>query len=92
MHQVNLNDDLYQEVRRRADAAGFPSVDDYVADVLAHDCRLDDENLDHLFSPERLALIDGAAAEMDAGQGLTLEQADAVLAKRKEEWLRRNHD
>jgi hypothetical protein len=82
MHQINLSDQLYQEALRKAAEAGFPSVDEYVADVLQHDLHEETENLDHLFTPERLAHIDRGAAEIDAGKGLTLEQVDAELAKR----------
>ena len=37
MHQVRLSDELYQDAQRRAAEAGFPSVDDYVANLLQHD-------------------------------------------------------
>jgi PHD/YefM family antitoxin component YafN of YafNO toxin-antitoxin module len=74
MHQIQLNDQLYQEAERRASAAGFVSVDDYVADVLQHDLLAETENLDHLFTPERLAHIDRAAAQVDAGQGIPAAQ------------------
>lgn len=87
MHQIQLDDQLYREAQRRATEAGFASVDKYVADVLQHD--LDDaENLDRLFTPQRLAQIDRAAAQIAAGEGLTTEQGDAELAKRRDEWLR----
>ncbi len=74
MHHIQLNDDLYQEAERRASAAGFVSVDDYVADVLQHDLLEDTENLDSLFTPERLAHIDRAVTQIDAGQGIPAEQ------------------
>ena len=90
MHKIQLDDQLFQEAQRRAAAAGFGSVDEYVADVLQHDLREEPENFDHLFTPERLAHIDRAAAQIAAGQGLTLEQAEAELTKRRDEWLRRN--
>jgi hypothetical protein len=90
MHQIRLSDQLYQEAQRKAAEAGFTSVDEYVADVLQHDLQEETENLDHLFTPERLAHIDLSAAEIDAGQGLSLEQVDAQLAKRRAEWLRQN--
>ena len=45
------------------------------------------ENLDHLFTPERMALIERAVAELEAGHGLTLQQVDAELRRRREEWL-----
>jgi hypothetical protein len=89
MHQIQLNDQLYQEAQRRAAEAGFGSVDEYVADVLQHDLE-ETENFDHLFTPERLAHIDLAIAQIEAGQGLTSEQAKAELAKRRDEWLRQN--
>jgi hypothetical protein len=88
MHQVNLNDELYQEARRRAEAAGFPSVDEYVADVLSHDFQLVDENLDHFFTPERLALIDQAATDAAAGDVYTMDQAREALARTRDAWLR----
>jgi hypothetical protein len=90
MHEIRLSDQLYQEAQRRAVEAGFPSVDEYVADVLQHDLHEEPENLDHLFTPERLAHIDRAIAQIDAGMGLTSQQADAELAKRRAEWLRQN--
>jgi hypothetical protein len=73
MHQIQLNDQLYQEAQRRAAEAGFGSVDEYVAEMLQHDLE-DTENLDHLFTPERLAHIDRAAAQIDAGLGIPSEQ------------------
>ena len=74
MHQVHLNDELYQEAQRRASASGFVTVDRYVADVLQRDLQEETENLDYLFGPERLAHIDRAAAQIDAGQGVPAEQ------------------
>ena len=94
MHQVQLNDKLYKEAERRAAEAGFPTVDEYVADVVSHDLVEDTggeiPNLDHLFTPERLAHIDKAEAEIKAGNFYTADQADAELAKRRAEWLRNN--
>ncbi|MBS0209743.1 MAG: hypothetical protein JSS27_12405 [Planctomycetes bacterium] len=89
MHQIQLNEQVYQEAQRRASEAGFSSVDEYVTELLQHGFE-ETENLDHLFTPERLAHIDCAIAEIDAGLGLTSEQAKAELAKRREEWLRQN--
>jgi hypothetical protein len=90
MHQIQLSDQLFLIAQRRAAEAGFGSVDEYVADMLQHDLEDQSENFDHLFTPERLAHIDRAAAEIDAGLGLTLEQVDAELAKRRAEWLSQN--
>ena len=74
MYQIQLDDQLYQKAQRRASASGFVTVDEYVADVLQHDLHGETENLDHLFTPERLAHIDRAAAQIDAGQGIPAEQ------------------
>ena len=65
-------------------------MDEFVADVLQHDFLDPVEDLDRLFTPERLAHIDLAATEIDAGRGLMSEQVDAELAKRRDEWLRQN--
>ena len=74
MHQIHLNDQLYQEAQRRASAAGFLTVDEYVADVVQHDLQEETENFDYLFTPDRLAHADRAAAQIDAGQGISAEQ------------------
>jgi soluble cytochrome b562 len=90
MHQVQLADQLYKDAQRRASEAGFSTVDEYVADVLSHDLSPDATDFDHLFTPDRLAHIDKAAAEIDAGEFYTTEQAATELAKRRAEWLRKN--
>ena len=90
MHQIQLDDRLFQEAQRRAADAGFDSVDDYVADVLEHDFQEPAEEFDYLFTPQRLAKIDRAAAQIDAGHGLTREQVEADLAKSRAEWLDQN--
>jgi hypothetical protein len=94
MQQIQLNDQLYKKAQRRASEAGFASVDEYIAEVLSHDLTADNNgnmpNLDHLFTPERLAHIDKAAEDIKAGNFYTSEQAQAELAKRREEWIRKN--
>jgi hypothetical protein len=87
MHHIQLDDHLFQVAQQRAVEAGFQSVDEYVADVLQNDLE-DAENLDRFFTPDRLAQIDRAAAQLAAGQGLTPEETDAELARRREEWQR----
>jgi hypothetical protein len=89
MRYVQLSEQLYQEVQRRAAEAGFPSVDENVAEVLQQDSR-EEPNLGHLFTPERLAHIDRALAEIKAGKGLTSEQVREHFAKRRVEWVRQN--
>jgi len=88
MHEVQLQlpDQLYDRAQRRAVEAGFKSVSDYIRGIVTDDLAVDSENLDHLFTPERLALIDKAADEVRAGQFFTAEEADAELARRRAEW------
>ena len=92
MHQVNLSDRLYQDAQRRAAEAGFSSVDEYVADVLSHDLDGGTPDLDHFFTPERLALIDESLAEAKAGNVLTMDQAKTQLANSRDAWLRDHPD
>lgn len=88
MHQVHLqlNDQLFAQAKRRAVESGFNSVDEYIADVVAEDLAHDGENLDHLFSAERLVAIDKAKAQIEAGQFLSAKDAEAELARRRTEW------
>jgi len=87
VHQINLSEQLFEAVKRRAAEAGFENIDEYVADALEQQIS-EAENLDHLFTPERLAKIDRAAAGIAAGRGMTPDQVDAELAKRREAWRR----
>lgn len=87
MHQIQLNDDVFEEAQRRAAQAGFASVDAYVAVLLEQGFQAPPESLDYLFTPQRLAQIDRAAAQIDAGQGRTPQQVEQELAERRTQWL-----
>lgn len=87
MHRIQLEDQLYQVAQRRAAEAGFENVEAHIADVVQHDLE-EAKHVELLFTPERLAQIDRAAAQIEAGQGLSMEQVDIELAKRRDEWLR----
>ncbi len=91
MHQVQLTEEIYRNAQRRAHAAGFSNVDEYVTDVLSHELSSEVENFDHLFTPERLAHIDAAVADLNSGKSFTSAEADAELARRRYEWLRKNN-
>jgi hypothetical protein len=90
MHQVNLSDQMFEEVRRRAAEAGFASVDEFVADILASDFCLATEDLSNFFTPERLKLIDEAAADVASGNSFTAEEAKQALAQSRAAWLSRH--
>lgn len=84
MRQVQLSDQLYDQAKRRAAAAGFKTVDDFVADVLADELIGDTPDLDHLFTAERLAHIDKAAAQVKAGKTHTAAEVREHFRKRFE--------
>ncbi len=92
MHQVHLqlNDRLYDQAKRRATEAGFKTVDEFIANILSDELIENPDNVDHLFTPERLAMIDKAAAQIKEGKCMTAKQADAELARRRAEWLENN--
>jgi hypothetical protein len=91
MHQVRLNDKLYKEAQRRAREAGFDSVDEFVADRLENDFSEEQENFDHLFTPEVIADLDKISERIKAGgKTYTMEEVDEHFEKKRQEWLR-NH-
>ena len=69
MHQVQLEltDQLYNQAKRRAVEAGFKTVHEYIAGVVSHDLTEDTENLDHFFTPGRIAHIESVIADIKAG-------------------------
>jgi hypothetical protein len=52
--------------------------------------RRESDVLDDFFTPERLAQIDEAEAEIARGEFMSWEDAKIELAKRRTEWLRQN--
>lgn len=89
MPTIELSESQYHTLEQKAAEAGYPSVDAFmiafVDDQL--EFRLD---LDHLFTPERLAIIDAADREIDEGHFSTPEEFLAELEEHKREWLRKN--
>ena len=83
---------MYTEAEtRRADSGGFESVDDFVAGMLTEELSDDNDNFDYLFTPERIAYLDGLAANVrEGGVTYTTEEVSAHLAVRREEWIRKN--
>ncbi len=62
--------------------------------MLVHDLTEDGigetPNLDHLFTPERLAEIDEAAADVEAGNYFTAEQVREHFKQKREAWIQKN--
>jgi len=74
-----------------ADEAGFEGVDEYVTVMLVDDETEDTPNLDHVFTPERVADLDRISAEVKAG-GVTstMEQVREHPAHNRADWMRAN--
>ena len=89
MRQIQLADQLYDEVQRRATEEGFDSVDEFVAKIVSESIQDQSENFDHLFTPERIAHLDRICAEIDAG-GKTYapEEVEEYLEKKRAQWLK----
>jgi hypothetical protein len=90
MQQVQLNEKLFKAAQRRAAANGFPSVDEYVADVLSLDLKRETDNYDALFTPQRLARIDQAAAQIKAGDCFTAEQVREHFEHKRASWSQKD--
>jgi hypothetical protein len=93
MHQIQLNEELYKEAERRARAAGFDSVDDFVVDRLETDFAANDagdarDNFDDEFTPELIAHLDQITEEMKAGKSISADELDKNLAEYRKAWLK----
>jgi len=82
--QVHLEDRVYNEAKRRAEEAGFEDVDSYLADVLANEFEDDIDEMQGFFTPERLAQIDAATAQIKAGESYTMDEVREHFRKRFE--------
>ena len=83
MYEIRLNENLYHQASQRAVDLGFSGVDDYVADMVRSDLA-ETENFDHLFTPERMAQIEKARRQVDAGQVYTSEEVWSYLERKRD--------
>ena len=73
--QIQISDAIYSRALKRANEAGFQDIAEYATHTLVTDLSEDQANLDHLFTPERLAHIETAYAKVQSGEGThTLDQ------------------
>jgi hypothetical protein len=88
MPQVQVNNEIFIVAQRRAAEEGYSSVDDFVADVLVRTLADDSENLDHLFTPERVAELERISAEIKAGgKTYTMAEVDEHFQNKRKAWL-----
>ena len=86
MHQILVADELYQEAEHRARVAGFASVDEFIADVLAQDFSEAPDNFDDRFTPEVNAYLDSVASDMDAGKSFSMTEVENHLDETRKAW------
>lgn len=92
MHQVQLPERIFKEAERRAADAGYSNVDEYVTDVLSQELAAESD-LDHLFTPERIAQLDGISAEIKGGAvTYAMEEIKRHFQKRGEQWRQKHAD
>ena len=82
MQQIQLADQLYKEAERRAAEAGFPSVDDSVAEVISQSIHESAESYDHVFTPKRIANLDRISAGLKPAGRPTAPRKCASILKR----------
>jgi hypothetical protein len=89
MRQIQLTNEVVDQAKQRAVEAGFENVNDFIATLLNDydDFCLETPNLDQLFTPERLAIIDKSLAEVRAGaRTFSMAEAREHLAQSRENW------
>ncbi len=87
MRKVQISDQLFRIAQRRAEEAGFATVEEYIADVVTQDAADDGENFDHLFTPELVAELDRISMAARAGEK-TYSPAEIRehFRKKSEQW------
>jgi hypothetical protein len=88
MNEVRLDERLYKEAQRRAHAAGFASVDEFVAERLESDFSEAQEDFDDRFTPPVLAHLDMISADMLRGKSVSQGELDQHLADVQKAWLK----
>jgi predicted transcriptional regulator len=85
--EINIPDSTRPDLKRRiADVAKRLSKSPELVETFDLS-GADDAAVQALFTPERLARIEAAKADIDAGNFLTLKQSEAALQVRRAEWI-----
>jgi hypothetical protein len=82
--KIRITDDAYVTVQE------LGSTEVFLSDLVVNSKISDADTYDHLFTPERLAIIDAAAAEAETGQGITVEQMREIFKEKRRAW-QENH-
>lgn len=91
MPAVQLDKNVFAAAQQRASEAGYPSVDDFVADVVAQSLCEETERFDHIFTPERTAELEQISAAIKAGaRTYTAAEVEEHFERKRKEWLARH--
>ena len=85
MPEIRLTEQLFIQAKVRASAEGYKSVEAYIAELIEMDLASVVEDVDSLLTPARLAQIDRALSQIDAGEFRTSTQVREHFKKRFEE-------
>ncbi len=70
MPRVQIDEQVFQAVKRRAVDGGYSSVDAYIAQVVADELRGESRetpNLDHLFTPQLVSELKAVSEKAKSG-------------------------
>ncbi len=85
--EVTIPDRLFSEAEQAASSNGL-SIEKYLVGALKR--RLNDEEPKVKLSPEQIALVKEAQAEIKAGQFITMEESKKLSEASRAAWLREN--
>ena len=88
MNEIRLSEQHYKEAERRAKAAGYATVDDFVAEQLQGEFSVEQEDLDQHFTPEVLAHLDRTSDDMKAGKSSSMEEVERNQEAVRAAWLK----
>lgn len=89
MYEVRIPDHVYQQVSQAA-RDQHVSLEEFVTEALQLHLQDDAEDYNHLFTPEVIAQLDAAAADVRAGKSFTGKEVDEFLAENRKEWLEKH--
>ena len=81
MRQIRISDQVYQNILRVTKGSGEDEVGECATEILEQ-YFADTEISGYVFSPERLAEIAEAAADMDTGKGVPSEEVHEYFRRK----------
>lgn len=85
--QLQLDDQLYVQLQRRAHDAGFTKLDEYIVGLVSEDITCEQERLDHSFSPAVIAHLDKLREGIQSGAPTYSESnVETYLTAKAQAW------